>query len=356
MNKILTVVIVMACLLVGCDKDDKQEEFDRKAMLSNMASGVIIPAIDDMNTELSSLHTSAQTFSGTPNQNNLDLLQASFENAYRAFQYVKMFDFGPMMDYGIKASMNTYPTDTVEIESNISIGSYNLTSADMVDAIGFPALDFLLFYQGDAAVMTSFTTATNATNRLTYLTDLTSKMKDEFALVVSGWDTYETSFINADGNDSGSSTSLLFNEFVKDVELVKNAKIGIPAGEFSGGMPLPEYVEGKYSELSIELAIESLNGLKNAFNGGTGLGLDDYIIDVQGAEVESSLAQNINLQFDLCINKVNAIPNQLSDQVSSNPTVVNEAYLELKKLVTMCKTDVSSTLGLLITFQDNDGD
>lgn len=356
MNKILTIVGLTACLLVSCDKNQDQEEFDRKAMLSDMASGVIVPAVNDLSAQLSGLHNAALSFTASTDQTNLDLLQTSFEEAYRSFQKVKMFDFGPMMDFGVKASMNTYPTDTTEIQSNINSGSYNLSAADMVNAIGFPALDFLLYYQGNAAVLSSFTTDPNASNRLTYLTDLTDKMKTEFDLVADGWSSYEAEFINADGNDVGSSTSALFNEFVKDLELVKNAKIGIPAGEFSGGMPLPTYVEAYYSGISIELAVENMNGLKNAFNGGSGKGLDDYIKDVQGEDVLPSLADNINLQFDYCISKMNSIGNPLSDKITAQPTSVNEAFLELKKLVTMCKTDVSSTLGLLITFQDNDGD
>src|SRR5690606_8237728 len=121
-------------------------------------------------------------------------------------------------------SMNTYPTDTNQIQNNISSGTYTLSSLDNVDAIGFPALDFLLYYGGSSAVLNSFTVDANSANRMNYLLDITDKMKTEFELANNAWTNYESTFTEADGNDVGSSTSFMFNEFIKDIELIKNAK------------------------------------------------------------------------------------------------------------------------------------
>ena len=355
MDKIL-IACSLAILLASCHKNKNKDEFDRKTMLNNMASTVIMPSLNTMVADLDDMDTKAQTFGSSATPENLITLKTSFLKAYKTFQHCKMFDFGPMMDYSVKASMNTYPTDTAQIQTNVSSGTYTLTSLDNIDAIGFPALDFLLYYQGETAVINSFTTDQFASNRITYLTDLTGKMKTEFDLVISGWSSYESTFINSDGNDVGSSTSLMFNELVKDLELLKTAKIGIPAGQLSGGTILPTYTEAYFSGLSIDLAIENISALKTVFTGGSGSGFDDYIADVQDENVTPNLEDEIRDQFDLCLSAISAIGNPLSDKVSSSPSTVNEAYLQIKKLVTYCKTDMSSTLGLLITFQDNDGD
>ncbi|UKN02072.1 imelysin family protein [Paracrocinitomix mangrovi] len=345
------ILVLAAVSLVACDKN-KKEDFDRSAMLNNMVNTVIAPSYNQMESSLDDLDTKANSFTANTDATNLNALKSSFVNAYTAFQQVKMLDFGPFMDYGVKASMNTYPTDTVQIGSNITNGSYTLGSLDNVDAIGFPAIDFLLYHTDESAIITEFLDV----NRQTYLTDLTAKMKSEFALVMSGWSSHQAAFIAADGNDASSSTSLIFNEFVKDIELLKNAKIGIPAGQQTGGMTLPNYVEAYYSGISTDLALTNLTALKNVFNGGAGIGFDDYIKDVEDDETTVSLADNINNQFDICIQAVQDIGTPLSEKVDTNPTAVNTAFLEIKKLVTYGKTDMSSTLGLLITFQDNDGD
>lgn len=340
--------------LLGACKKNPDEEFDRGAMLSDMASGVIIPAYATMAADLADLNTKAGNFSTSGSESDLIALKSSFESAYKTFQLCKMYDFGPASDYGIKAAMNTYPTDTVQINSNITAGTYVIGSAENVDAIGFPAIDYLLFHAAAATVITEFTTDAEASNRKQYLTDITAKMKSEFDLVKSQWASYQATFVAADGTDIGSSSSLLFNEFVKDIELLKNAKIGIPSGQFSGGAPLPEMFEGYYSGLSKELVLENVTGLKACFNGGSSIGFDDYLNDVQGET--PTLAADINAQFDLITTKLTALNDPYSTDISSNQAAFFVAYEEIKKLVTYTKTDMSSTLGLLITFSDADGD
>jgi predicted lipoprotein len=352
----LAFLFLTALALQSCKKDPIDEDFDRSAMLTNMASGLIKPSYNTLASDLASLNSSVETFVSSADIANLNLLKTEFQNAYKSFQHCKMYNFGPMSDYGIKASMNTYPTDTSQILSNITTGSYNLTSAENVDAIGFPALDFLLFYQGETNVINSFTVDLNANSRKTYLTELTTKMKSDFDLIVTNWAGYETGFIEANGTDAASSATLLFNEWVKDIELLKNAKIGIPAGQETGGATLPVYVEGYYSQISILLIQENISKLKSMFTGALGLGFDDYIRHVESEETVISLADNILSQFDICSQKIDAIGTPLSEKVDTNPSAVNEAWLELKKLVTYCKTDMSSSLGILITYQDSDGD
>lgn len=358
MDSKIFIVLLFASILFSCNKNKDEDTFDRKAMLSNMASAVIKPSLATTASDLNNLHNAATTFSTTTNVLNLTALRDQFMISYKSFQHCKMYNFGPMLDYGVKTTMNTYPTDTLKIESNVSTGTYTIAAIGNVDAIGFPALDYLLYAEGLGviSVVDSFFTSPNALKRRTYLTDITGKMKTEFDQVITAWTAYEASFVNADGNDFTGSTSLLFNEMVKDIELLKNAKVGIPAGQQTGGQTLPTYVEGYFSQSSIDLAKENVLGLKIAFHGGNGIGLDNYIRDVEDDEITTSLADNILAQFDVCTQKFNAIPGSLSAAVDTSPTEVLNSWNEIKKLLTYCKTDMSSTLGLLITFQDNDGD
>jgi predicted lipoprotein len=56
------------------------------------------------------------------------------------------------------------------------------------------------------------------------------------------------------------------------------------------------------------------------------------------------------------IEKLDAVPDPLSESFISNATHVEDAYKEIQKLLTLLKTDVSSALGVQISFMDNDGD
>jgi predicted lipoprotein len=321
-----------------------------------MYSSVISPAINNLDAELAKLSTKSLNFTNGPSEITLEELKTAFSDTYLTFQHIKPLNFGPLDDYGVVTSMNTYPTDTSKIQTNISSGSYVLGSAANLNAIGLPAIDYLLYHTTNSEVIIEFSTNPYAQNRVTYLTELISKMKTELASAKTSWNNYNSTFIEADGNDIGGSTSILFNSFVKDIELIKNAKIGIPAGFQTSGQTLPTYCEAYFSGISIELALENLKALQNIFNGGSALGFDDYIKDVEDESVTNSLADNINSQFESCKSKLNVIGNPLSNMVDSNPTAVSDAWQEIKKMITYTKTDMSSILGLLITFQDNDGD
>lgn len=352
----LFLLLSTATLISSC-KEEEKPEFDRKAMLTSMASAVIIPAYQTLNASLAVFNTKALDFIANPTTTTLAELRSQYIITNKNYQRCAMYSFGPALDYGIKGAFNTFPTDSAKIEANITAGTYTLGSVANTTAIGFPAVDYLLYFGSDSEIIAKFTTDPEAANRKIYLTDLIFKMKTEFQPVLDQWNgSYQSTFIEADGNDVASSCSFLLNEFVKDLELVKNAKIGIPSGQQTGGATLPTYVEAYYSGLSTTFAYESLVGLETCFTGGSGSGLDDYIRDVESDDVTTSLADNIITQFGICKTKMDALGDPLSATVSSNYTSVNEVYLELKKLVIYCKTDMTSMLGILITYQDNDGD
>lgn len=354
--KIILSISVLLFLLGSCKKDKDNVEFDRGGMLANISSNVIFPSLSNMEDKLIQLNVSTNSFTSNPTQTALATLRTDFIKTYKAYQGCKMYDFGPMADYGISASTNTYPSDTSKIIANINSGTYNLSSAENITAIGLPAIDYLLYSGSEAEVLYDFAGHANAINRKNYLMAVIEKMKTEFSAMTAQWQSYKTIFNAADGNDIGGSTSILFNAFVKDIELIKNAKIGIPAGFQTSGQTLPNYVEGFYSGISIDLAIENTSALQNLFNGATSASFDDYIKDVESEDVQISLADKMNGQFEIIKSNLTLIGNPLSDKVNSDPVPVSNAWNEIKKLVTYSKTDMSSILGLLITFQDNDGD
>jgi predicted lipoprotein len=353
--KFILSTIAVILTLIACNKDAEKPDFDRGAMLSDLTTNVIKASVLVASTELASLQTLSQTFEANPDLANLNAVQNQFIEAYKKFQHCKPFDFGPFEDHGIIGALNTYPTDTLKINNNISLGVYSLSSVENAQAVGFPALDFLLFNGDDSDILNSFTAHADATKKMTLLNDLVSKMKTEFELAKNQWDVTTSGFVAADGNDVGGSTSILFNAFVMDLELLKNAKIGIPAGYQTGGTTLPNYVEGYYSQSSIDLAKESVLALKDVFTGSSGIGFEEYIRDVEDG-VGNSLADQIISRFDICTTSLDAIGNPLSQKVDTDAAGITTAYNNIKTLVTYIKTDMSSALGLLITFQDNDGD
>lgn len=354
MKKLGLFVIALILVLSACKKKQEEStpEFNKGELLTNLADNIIVPAINAFDQSITELQNSFSVFQTTPDQTNLDVLRNEWKESYLLWQAVKPFDFGPMRDNGLKPSVCTYPTDTAVVLSNIASGSYNLSTAGNVDASGLSALDYLL-YKHDA--LNAFQTDANY---MTYASDVINKLKAESALLKNQWSSYRSTFVASTGTESTSAFSLLVNEFNRDYELAKNAKLGIPIGKQSLGIQLPEYVEARYSGISFELLDESIRRLQLLYNGNSfagstaGTGFDDYLTHLE----KSSLSSAINTRFSEIRTFISGISGTLEENMSSNPLQLDQLYNLIAGQVVNIKTDMTSAFGVLITYQDNDGD
>ena len=129
----------------------------------------------------------------------------------------------------------------------------------------------------------------------------------------------------------------------------------------SGGNILPAHCEAYYGGQSVQYALETLKSIENIYlgrssSGADGIGFDDYLDHLGIKYLEGSLNAAIKVQFQLARTALSALENPLSEQVLSNSAAVNAAYKELVKLLVLLKTDLPSNLGVVITYQDGDGD
>lgn len=372
----LKIIVPVTCLFIisatfySCNKDDNGgsggTDFDRKAMLENIGFNLIIPNYQSLQTAIDQMASSAQAFIQSPDIANLSILRNLFKDSYLKWQNVSMYAFAEAETVLLRSSLNSFPTNTITINGNISSGTYNLDAVSNINAIGLPAIDFLIYGQNksDADILNDFTSGNNFEQRKQYLTDVITLVKVNTDKVVSSWlgneGNYIQDFVNADGTDIGSSLGLMINAINLHVEkFTRDIKIGIPLGVRSLGIPVPANVEARYSQNSISLAVANLNAIKNLYLGdadNNGIGLYENLVDL-GIMVDGGLlADKILDQINAAIKEVEEIPEPFEDTVANNSTPVTEAYDELQKLVIILKTDLPSALGVLITYQDNDGD
>ena len=125
--------------------------------------------------------------------------------------------------------------------------------------------------------------------------------------------------------------------------------------------PLPEKVEVMYGKYASELSRHSIRNIENIYlgrsrSGNDGQGLDDYLAFINANYNGGSLNDVIKSRLTEVRMALDAIPNDLGYAVVNNPTPVNDAYLKMVQALVLLKTDMPSALGILITYQDNDGD
>lgn len=372
LNKSFLFVIAASVLMAAsCKKNNEddlpEEQFDRQGMLANYGNNIILPNYERLNNSLDTLVNLTIVFNATPNQINLDNLRFAFKNSWKNWMHCSSFEFGPASNNILRQSVNTFPTDTAQINANISSGSYSLATAANIDAAGFPSLDFLLYGVGntDSEILDDYTTTNNFLNRKQYLLDVVNYLKTNVNTVYVAWTStggnYISTFLNATGTDVNSSTGLMVNDLNFDFEILKNFRIGIPLGKQTLDIPLPEKVESLYGKFSSELAREHIRAIENIYlgrsrNGVDGSGLDEYLSFVGANHNSSPLNGVIQTRLNEAKIALDNMPNDLADAVVNNSTPVNDAYLKLVQLLVVLKTDMPSALGILITYQDNDGD
>jgi predicted lipoprotein len=360
---LIAVAAFQACKKSGTSPSSTGSGFDRKGMLTNLSTNIIIPGYISFQASAVSLDSAITAFNTSPDITKLGNLQTIFKTIYEKWQSVSVFDFGPASTENLRISINDFPADVTQINANLTTGSYNLASLSTLPAQGLPAIDYLLFGIGadNNAILTQYTTDGEAANRKTYLAAISTIIKTKATNVLNGWKTtYPATFINAAGTDVGSSIGQLTNELNQDFEVLKNYEIGIPLGIQSMGTAFPQKVQAYYSKISLQLALLHLQAVQNVYLGqsaqGNGLGFDDYLIEAKAQYNGGSLNDAIIAQFATATTKLQALSDPLATQITSNSTAVNAAYQALQLQTVLLKTDMPSALGILITYGDTDGD
>lgn len=344
-------------------RNDTSISFDRREMLSDYATNIIVPAYTSLQAAVNTLKTSAEAFADAPDNDKLQAARLAWTNAYESWQSANAFNFGPAGEQGTRKGLieeiGTFPAAETKIETAIAANDHSLNNFDR-DARGFLALEYLLFGKNKSTseLIAEFQTSTS---RQAHLQAIANHLKNRVDEVVNGWSTYQSIFVGNNGTDAGSSTSALYNEFVRSFESAKNFKVGLPAGKRPGQTKSePQLVEAFYSGLSLTMLKAHLQSIEAIYNGrgkgsSTGVGFKNYLESVEGGRELVSLTE---AQWQKVKDALNAVPTDqpFSVLVANNHPTVDALHTELQKHTRFFKSDMSSLLGIAITFSSGDGD
>ncbi len=361
LSALLPVVVLL--LLASCEGEGPSAvNYDRKALLEHYAQNLILPEYQEFGAACSDLEGAWDSFADAPTTEGLDLLRQRLVQAWTDWQAVAPLDFGPALDRGLLGFANTFPTDSTSIYFLMQEGTWNLDQADNLDVQGFPALDFLLFSRSPAATVAAFSSASDAAERRAYTQALVQRLVMLSSGVQTDWENgYAAAFPEADGVDVGSSLGKLVNAINRYYERdLRDGKVGIPLGVRSLGIVQPERAEALYSGESRALAVAGLVAYENWLLGGADAadpGLDDYLDAVNAQYNGQPLSDEIRAALaDAQSSLRDGVTLSLNEAVVAETGAVQNAYTTLQRLLVLIKVDLPSSLGILITYQDNDGD
>jgi predicted lipoprotein len=365
-----TVALLSSCSSNSNEPNPEDGGKDRKIILTHWVDNIIVPSYVNFRSKFDVMISKSDAFTTSPDQTSLTEFRDAWVEAYKEWQKVELFEFGPGDRYTIRNFFNIYPTDINGIAANINDPGVNLELPTSYARQGFPALDYLINGVGedDEAIIVYYTTDADAAKRLAYIKKITARMNTLLTNVIAEWGTYRDTFISKTGLDIGSSMGTAVNAYVLNYErYIRSGKIGIPsgAGINSNGTVYPDKVEALYKkDISLSLvknahqaSIDFFNG-KNVSTGQEGPSFKTYLdaLDAKDKSTGILLSTFVNDQSILIKSKLDLISADLHDEVQTNNESMLEVYSAMQKMVRILKVDMTSAMSVTITYTDNDGD
>lgn len=359
--KFLTLILVTLLGIVACKKetpDTDESNFNRTEMLVEYRDVFILPAFSNAEAKSDRLLQAANNFTSSQSADQLILLQSAWMDASLSWQSACMYNFGPAAEAGLNKSLQeevaTFPVSISKINNIISTATWNLNDFNR-DARGFYAIEYLIFDTLNATENVIDRFQNPATSN--FLIALCQDLKNRISTVKSAWNSYGNEFVNNAGTDAGSSVSIMYNEFVKSYEALKNFKFGLPLGLRPGQVSVdPTLLEARFSHKSYQLAHEHFIALVKIYRGiNETKSFKGYLKTVTGGE---ALVASTEQQLAVLIGQFDALDENLDMQnrIQSSPQALIDIHTELQKNTKNFKSEMSSLLGIAITYASGDGD
>lgn len=351
-------VLLIFVVLVGCEEDEPQlPTFDRDLFLISQADHEIIPRVDAYADAVEECRLSIIALTSQPSSERVIEARNKFANAYKAWQSVNFLNFGPGAKSGLKLSLaeelGLFPLDVLRIEQRIEEKS-TIVDDHRRNTRGLLAIDYILHRAKDASQLAESIDRATA-DYLLAVTNKVGTQSDDFA---RAWRSYRDEFVSNNGTDVKSSTTQYYNDWLRSYELLKNLKFTEPLGLKAGQRaPEPDLVECLNSGNSLIYAKEHFQSLVEVFRSSSQdtVSWDKYLQSIEGG---AALVNRINSQIAKIEVAFEEVPSNktLKELVEEEDPKVLSLHEELQVLVPMIKSEMSSLLGIAITFSTTDGD
>jgi hypothetical protein len=334
--------------------------FNKQTLLINLSDNFITPSIELYKSSVDSLVLATNNFSNETTLPKLEELKNAWKNSLLSWHGICILGPSKYVTTDQIEYTNIYPVDTNSVIENIS-GSLNPNNKDEE---GFQTLDYLLFSKDAQSTVDYFTDNIFA---LQYLSLVVNNISGISFSIDDKWKNEKQNFIDDHQTvATGSSIGILVNAFNKHYEYyIRRGKFGLPLNvfdQFTQDVD-PHLVECYFYGQSLPFAVKGIESLQNLINGSAYndsednlTGFDDYLDFVGAQHSGINLSTKIDNQIDAILVSINGLNDPLSNEIIMNRTQVDNTYEELQQLVPLLKVDLTSALGVLITYFDEDGD
>ena len=395
-----TSLVVPLLLAAGCRRPGggggPSDSFDRRAMLSNLAGNVMLPAIQGFETEALELAAATEALNlavgTTGHAAALTAARVAWGETLDAWQEVEVMQIGPAADAGMSTSgeglrdeIYSWPTVShCAVDQEIVDGEYDdpgFFDAALVNVTGLAAAEYLLHHDAPGnscpsqidinanGTWNALGVAEVTARRASYADAVADEIAGDAGRLADAWESAGGDFVGGlataglDGSPFDSAQDAVNELFaaIFYVELrVKDDKLGAPAG-ISPDCPTatcPNLLESRLSGRSEQNVVTNLRSFRRLFLGGetaaAGIGFDDFLVELGAADLAAEMEQ----ETDAAIVSVEAIPGATMEaSLASDLEDVVAAHTAIKLMTDDLKSTFVTVLNLRVPDEgagDND--
>jgi uncharacterized protein len=356
----ISVAVVVACL-AGCASEGEGDT--RRELLERWSTELIVPLYAEFDLRSRSVAAALDALCAAPSEETLEAARSAWMEAREPLKRAEVFAFGPYSrpEFRIGPKIDSWPARPETVEEWLS-GTDPVDPATLATLgiwhKGLPVIEYFLY-----APDTSAQSRLEDPRRCEYLRSTGAELESRARELHLAWAPEGGDFahqLSGAGRTSTAWRSLrdAFGEVVNrmgfTIENMRRDKLGRPLGDMTGGVPLPEETESRFSGRAIRDILDNIAGIEVLFFGDSGRnlpGVSSYAIE-RGRNFD----EQFRAALDAARAALEAVDVPLGEAVSSEADRVREASARLSELQSLIQTELISALGLSLNFNDNDGD
>jgi predicted lipoprotein len=268
-------------------------------VLTDFANVVVNPNYQELQSKAEALNLAAQTLSTSTTDVNLMAAQDAWRAVRVPWELSEGFLFGPVEDFNYDPATDTWPVNTVELDSLLA-SSDPLTLAD-IDSLpyslkGYHPAEYLLFGVGGSKTASQFTT-----REFQYLISLTQNLYNSVSGLRNDWDVnqpgnFSEQLITAGTGSTRYATRkdafvAIVAAMIKICNEVANSKMQIPLASHDSTL-----VESQYAHNATVDFKNNITGIQNVYMCkyfSTGKSLHD-IVSASDISLDNNIQSQIN--------------------------------------------------------------
>ncbi|WP_034057642.1 imelysin family protein [Lacinutrix jangbogonensis] len=358
MKKISLLLVLLFAF--NCNKnDDNQtdnESFNVKVLVSDITNKQILHKVNTFVNESALFNIKVEAYLAATTETNLSVVRDQWKQTALTYGAIYAYNIGAIRDQFMDRILYNWPTLPSAIENAINDNSeitQELVAGLSPQIKTLSGLEYLLFGSDLEAANNLFIASEKRRN---YLKFVALDFKTQAERLKGIWNTpgnFSLSLIDNEDTGIQSSFNIIYNGLYNLIETAKISKIGKPAGLENSSLINPDQTQAYFSALSLLILKENINSVEKTYFNTEGLGIDDYVFFItKNMALNTAIATKI---IDVK-NAIDAIPVSLFNAIISHPNQVRTLHEELEALSILFSVDVRSTLSIIITSTDIDGD